>query len=1314
MKDSTVGPAGLFDTRRQQRLLDGLSRRFESCVGKQQHLQQEHSAQRESEEQQLSGQQAETKANCRSKRRRMLQRWDQAEEQLISDYESTVIQTRLELNRLAAIFRRKAKEEQEAVERKVEARRQAVLEQYENRKNQPGQQKRKEHKQIDESLQQILRHLEWGRALTIRRLDRLPEVDLDDAMEETLHAGDVDSVKHAIERIGMLTRKCNLVVEEMQTGAASKIVDSFYLPGGVAVFVVIWAIVAFFVAPWPPWLWMAAGIIPAGFLGFTIYLILLWPLKRMTRRLYPQVERMAHAAELCASNGRKISSEEAAELSAELVSRRDAHLAAAERWKSEQVRELESRLRAEQEQSRKSLLEKLTKADVTYKENASVVEKDMRVQADRVADEISRELSEVDQQLQQRREANAARRYAELEHVASRLKDGIRRGLQQIELSKQHVDQRFPSWEEILAGHAPVGNVNFLPLGWLQVDHCVQGLLRPPALAVPETQSVADDETEGNHPPATSEMGEAGALQIDAPIPERLPVVLHRRLHSGVVIRAPQSQIEQALELAHQVLWRVLSGAPPSRAKLTLIDPLGRGQHFTSFMALADHDPSLVGHRVWTTDAKIDERLGELAHHVEDVLQASLRDRFERIEDYNEVAGTMAEPYRVVAAVGFPEGLSRESYRHLKALIESGLRCGIFTILVCDESNSWPSDMPMPGGDKVLQLSVDASGQWRLDQDGLRELPFHPAPSPPESMRTKLVDQIGQAAVAASRVEIPLQNILSSADEGTGLTDDQINITIGSQGANRSLQLDLGEGVRQHVLIAGKTGSGKSTLLHSIITSGAYHYRPDQLQFYLLDFKKGVEFKPYADSQLPHARVIGIESEREFGRSVLQRLDTELQHRGELFRAAGVQELGDYRRNTGKSLPRIMLVVDEFQELFVRDDRLAGDCTMLLDRLVRQGRSFGMHVVLSSQSLAGAYSLPRATLGQMAVRIAMQCSESDAALILSDDNTAARLITRPGEAIYNDAGGLVEGNQPFQVAWLSSTRHREMLDSITARDQSQAAELSPPVVFEGNRPCRWTPGLADAATSESNRFLGLLGESVEIGPPVGLELSRNNGRNVLMITPSESRGAIVASAVSGLAKSDPRLQVVYMDGTRVDDGPSCLPWLESAGLDVRAVKTRDSEPEMQKLAELVAQRGDESDDAPPILVIIDPLERFRDLRQDDSFNFSLDAAASGVSGAVALQQVLRDGPPAGVFTMVICGSAETLSRWLPRASQHDLELRVIGQMNQSDSALLIDSPIASDLSAATMLLYDDSDGRITKFRQTDLPDPEAVREWLKS
>ena len=72
-------------------------------------------------------------------------------------------------------------------------------------------------------------------------------------------------------------------------------------------------------------------------------------------------------------------------------------------------------------------------------------------------------------------------------------------------------------------------------------------------------------------------------------------------------------------------------------------------------------------------------------------------------------------------------------------------------------------------------------------------------------------------------------------------------------------------------------------------------YGPDEVEFYLIDFKKGVEFKPYAAFRLPHARVVAIESEREFGMSVLERLDLELRYRGDLFRESGVQDIKNFR-----------------------------------------------------------------------------------------------------------------------------------------------------------------------------------------------------------------------------------------------------------------------------------------------------------------------------------------------------------------------------------------------------------------------------------
>src|SRR5262249_11375650 len=152
-------------------------------------------------------------------------------------------------------------------------------------------------------------------------------------------------------------------------------------------------------------------------------------------------------------------------------------------------------------------------------------------------------------------------------------------------------------------------------------------------------------------------------------------------------------------------------------------------------------------------------------------------------------------------------------------------------------------------------------------------------------------------------------------------------------------------------------------------------------------------------------------------------------------------------------LPRILLIVDEFQEFFVEEDKLAQEAALWLDRLVRQGRAFGIHVMLGSQSLSGAFSLAPSTLGQMAVRIALPFSESDVHLILSESNLAPKMLSRPGEAIYNDANGAPEGNSFFQVVWLSDERREAYLDRIGELALKRKPVLSrTPIVFEGDAP----------------------------------------------------------------------------------------------------------------------------------------------------------------------------------------------------------------------------------------------------------------------
>src|SRR5205085_7522330 len=111
-----------------------------------------------------------------------------------------------------------------------------------------------------------------------------------------------------------------------------------------------------------------------------------------------------------------------------------------------------------------------------------------------------------------------------------------------------------------------------------------------------------------------------------------------------------------------------------------------------------------------------------------------------------------------------------------------------------------------------------------------------------------------------------------------------------------------------------------------------------------------------------------------------------------------------------------------------------------------------VHVLLGSQTIGGAGGLARSTIGQMAVRIALQCSEADSHMILGDDNSAARLLPRPGEAIYNDAGGLVEANSPFQVAWLPDEERDQFLARVREKAKSNGVKHEPAIVFEGNAP----------------------------------------------------------------------------------------------------------------------------------------------------------------------------------------------------------------------------------------------------------------------
>jgi hypothetical protein len=815
-----------------------------------------------------------------------------------------------------------------------------------------------------------------------------------------------------------------------------------------------------------------------------------------------------------------------------------------------------------------------------------------------------------------------------------------------------------------------------------------------------------------------------------------LPALVAFPEHCSLLLHASDAGRNLAVQALQAVMFRLLTTIPPGKVRFTILDPVGLGQNFAAFMHLADHDEALVASRIWTEQGHIEQRLADMTAHMENVIQKYLRNQFKSIEEYNAHAGEVAEPFRVVVVANFPANFTAEAARRLVSIAQSGPRCGVHVLISVD------TKQPMPQGFHLADLeqaavnflwttppAPDANGATPAPRFEWRDPDFAPFPlrldePPPDEFAIRILKAVGERARLAKRVEVPFEFISPPAEQWwTVDSRSGIDVPLGRAGATKRQYLRLGHGTSQHVLIAGKTGSGKSTLLHALITNLALLYAPDELELYLVDFKKGVEFKTYAANELPQARVVAVESEREFGLSVLQRLDVELKHRGDLFRGVGAQNLASYRDDTGKKLPRILLIVDEFQEFFVEDDRIGQDAAQLLDRLVRQGRAFGLHVLLGSQTLGGAYTLARSTIDQMAVRIALQCSEADAHLILSDGNSAARLLSRPGEAIYNDANGLVEGNNPFQVVWLDDDRRDNYLAETRALLQKRhVAAGPPPLVFEGNVAA--DPGknhllneLLQAPTWPAvppRALQAWLGEPMSIKEPTAAVFRPQSACNMLIVgqQDAEALATLVMSLVSFAAQTPPPAEPAFfvVDGSPVD--ASYAGYLaqvkEALPHPMRLAGWRDLPALFDDLsAELERRQKTTDTQFAPLFLVLFGLQRFRDLRRaEDDFGFG--RREEKPAPAQQFATLLREGAALGVHVLVWCDTLNNLNRSLDRQGMREFDLRVLFQMSVNDSSNLMDTPLAAKLGLHRAYFYSEEQGRAEKFRPYSLP-PEA---WL--
>ncbi len=227
----------------------------------------------------------------------------------------------------------------------------------------------------------------------------------------------------------------------------------------------------------------------------------------------------------------------------------------------------------------------------------------------------------------------------------------------------------------------------------------------------------------------------------------------------------------------------------------------------------------------------------------------------------------------------------------------------------------------------------------------------------------------------------------------------EVSVPVGWDINHKEVCFEIGK-AQNHTLICDHSGSGKSNFLHVLIQNLAFYYDPDEVQLFLLDYKEGVEFNAYTDPILEHARLVSVASSVGFGMSFLSWLCDEMQKRADRFKQFNVKDLSDYRKH--EKMPRLIVVIDEFQVLF-SDKSTKGkeSVDQSLNTLLKKGRSYGVHLVLATQTMRGT-DINRSIMAQIANRIALPMDADDSSKILDDD--AACELVRP-EGIFNNNGG---------------------------------------------------------------------------------------------------------------------------------------------------------------------------------------------------------------------------------------------------------------------------------------------------------------------
>ncbi len=694
---------------------------------------------------------------------------------------------------------------------------------------------------------------------------------------------------------------------------------------------------------------------------------------------------------------------------------------------------------------------------------------------------------------------------------------------------------------------------------------------------------------------------------------------------------------------------RIGLSLPAGQCRFTLYDGTGMGRNL---MALSALNSKIKGENILTEPDELKRALQKICSNIPYVIQRVLGKKYidKTLVEYNKDNKDMAVPFHFVIISDFPNGLSDDICEMIEKIAASGPQAGIFTLLNMDATTEWKNKgvynpmrlLSTTTNITILRRNNENPRGYISNIEGEKILQSFNLILGRNSIKTRFneaVDKINKSAATVSNATVDLLHRMTEDLFWQSDASDGIKVPVGMQNATElqyfSLSVNDGESTcPYHCMIGGVPGSGKTVLIHNILCHTAWMYSPEEVQFILLYYKEGTEFKAYEN--LPHARVLSVQSEREFGCSVFEFINTEIERRGELFKKTGAVNIQEYNRRSTDKMPRLLVVIDEFQRLLDGDTRTANFVAGCLDDIGRRGRSFGINLILSTQSLGGVELRP-ATLGSIGLRIAMRLNtQHDCDKLLGSGNYMPYTgLTRPGQAVYNTLAGLTEGNVKFQTAFVSSENLQKLINIIKEKAiRRYGANLAPykRFLYNGSAEAHISdnPDLQNFMVANERLCTIFVGEPVALSEShISFRLRRQNESNVLIVGSDESSAIslIIHSAQQILDQSTDDAKIWICDKTNVDsDWYGTCQAMADRHKNV-SVYEQDSAISniIKEIAAELQIRKDNNKPGSRIVLYLNDIYNIRPLRK---------SGYAPTESSQQLQTILRDGPSYGIHCFV--------------------------------------------------------------------------------